>query len=378
MVRRTVGRNVVLGALVLALGVGGVAAAAAGSGGGDRVERPVPVVRIDPAEIRSGDEEVLRMAPRPVSPEVTLDAGRNVVGDRSPWAGRWGPEIEALAAYEPQATCLPGARPAVAAFARLLEKAYPQGRDLGTTRACDQGARSEHKEGRAHDWGLRVSTPAERMAAEELLAWLLATDEHGNDFAMARRLGIMYVIWDGHVWSSSAADDGWRVYRGPSAHTDHVHLSFSWDGATGATSFWDGVRIGPWLFAEIEVGSFPTTLHLGRDRYRSELGPEPGSVQEWGTPAPEPAEDPAADGAGELPAASTQPAPTPAPAPAPAPAPPIPDAGEVLPGPVTPAPLPPILPAPTIPTTTLVPLPPPPVVDDVVDAVTSTAGDLLG
>lgn len=383
------GRTTLVLGLAGALAIGGVAAA----GGSSPAPSPAPVERVqmvaqvEPADIRSGDEVVERTEPAPVTPARPLEAGRNELDQTSPWSGLWGPDIEPLAAYEPQDRCLPGARPAVAAFAQLLEQAYPQGRDLGITRACDAGSRSEHKEGRAYDWGVRVDVPAQRMAAEELVAWLLATDEHGNDFAMARRLGVMYVIWDGHIWSAGAARDGWRVYRGPSPHTDHVHLSFSWAGAIGATSFWDAARLGPWLFGHVAVDRLPSSFDLGRDRYRSELGDEPGRMRTWGTPTPDPAEEQPAEAAvtdapseSPAPAPATAPAETVAPVPEPAPAPIASTATDALVGPILDAPATILEPVVTLPPPTV-----PPVVEKVGDAVggvvqgvEGTSEDLLG
>ena len=234
-------------------------------------------------DIESGDDHLHTDEPEPVSPPVALTAGRNRIRPDSPWAGRWGSDIEPLAAYEPQRLCMPGPRPAVLRFATLLQGAYADGRYLGITRACDAGSRSEHKEGRAYDWGLDVTVPAERAAGDRMLAWLLATDEHGNDFAMARRLGVMYVIWDGHIWSSTAADEGWRVYTGPSPHTDHVHISFDWAGALGLTSFWDATGLGldGGLLTSPFLAELPSRFHLGGETYRSELGPAPGSTTGW-------------------------------------------------------------------------------------------------
>ena len=37
-------------------------------------------------------------------------------------------------------------------------------------------------------------------------------------------LNVKYVIWYRRIWSP---DKGWRGYSGPSAHTDHVHVSFN-------------------------------------------------------------------------------------------------------------------------------------------------------
>ncbi len=55
---------------------------------------------------------------------------------------------------------------------------------------------------------------------------------------MARRLGVMYVIYNRKIWSGWSG--GWENYSGYSPHTDHVHISLSWNGARGHTSFWTG------------------------------------------------------------------------------------------------------------------------------------------
>ena len=73
-----------------------------------------------------------------------------------------------------------------------------------------------------------------------MLTWLFKTDKHGNRYAMARRLGIQYVIWNRKIWGAYSADSGWRKYTGSNPHTDHVHFSFTWAGARKKTSFWTG------------------------------------------------------------------------------------------------------------------------------------------
>ena len=50
---------------------------------------------------------------------------------------------------------------------------------------------------------------------------------YGNDLMAflvrnADRLGIYYVIWNRKIWFPAS---GWSSYSGPSAHTDHVHVS---------------------------------------------------------------------------------------------------------------------------------------------------------
>ncbi|HYF46363.1 MAG TPA: hypothetical protein VD926_09150, partial [Acidimicrobiales bacterium] len=124
-------------------------------------------------------------------------------------------------------------------FSELLLETFTSTGSSGIARACDQGGRSEHKEGRAFDWSALVEDEADARAASQVIGWLLATDEHGNQYAMARRLGLMYMIYNNSIWRSYAPEQGWVGYSGPNPHTDHVHFSFSRAGGLGETSFWE-------------------------------------------------------------------------------------------------------------------------------------------
>jgi hypothetical protein len=148
--------------------------------------------------------------------------------------------IEGFATYQKQTTCSPTAKPGAVKLKNLLLRTYPGTRSLGISRACSAGGTSEHKEGRAFDWGVRYSSTAERAKANAFLTWLLKTDAAGHKAANARRMGVMYVIWNKRIWGAYAANQGWRPYRGSNPHTDHVHISLSRTGATGTTSFWSG------------------------------------------------------------------------------------------------------------------------------------------
>jgi peptidoglycan hydrolase-like protein with peptidoglycan-binding domain len=146
--------------------------------------------------------------------------------------------IEANQPYVGQSTCDPKAKPGVAAFRDLLLRTYPSSGSFGISRDCGAGGQSEHKEGRAFDWKVSAYNTQQKGEADALIAWLLKTDQHGNAAAMARRFGIMYMIWNKRIWKSY--DATWRAYSGPSPHTDHVHFSFGWNGAKKRTSYWDG------------------------------------------------------------------------------------------------------------------------------------------
>jgi hypothetical protein len=161
--------------------------------------------------------------------------------EAAPITPAFGPAIDPLASYVGQVTCDPTPKPGAVALMNLLEATYPSTTSFGIGRDCAVGGTSEHKEGRAYDWGVDAADPAQAAMAEDLLIWLLAPDAYGNKYAMARRLGIMYVIWNRMTWKAYAADKGWQPYTGASPHTDHVHFSLSWDGALGATSWLAGV-----------------------------------------------------------------------------------------------------------------------------------------
>jgi peptidoglycan hydrolase-like protein with peptidoglycan-binding domain len=146
---------------------------------------------------------------------------------------------DGFAPYVPQDSCDPTIKPGTAALRTLLMTTYG-GRDLGITRACDIGTTSEHKEGRAFDWGLNAAVPAEKAIATQFLTWLLAPGPNGMVGLNARRLGVMYVIWNGKIWGGYRAAEGWRTYTGGESHSDHIHISLSWNGAMKKTSWWTG------------------------------------------------------------------------------------------------------------------------------------------
>lgn len=160
-------------------------------------------------------------------------------------------QVDAFAAYVPASTCSQTVKPGTRALMDLLLDNYPGTTSLGIVIDCYGGVRSEHKEGRALDWANRAWVPSEAANVRDFTRWVLAADRYGNSAAMARRLGIMYMIWDDQIWESYRAADGWQPYRFPGCptvtqcsqslrHRDHVHISLSWSGALGHTSYWAG------------------------------------------------------------------------------------------------------------------------------------------
>lgn len=148
--------------------------------------------------------------------------------------------VDAEPPYVPAKTCgATTAKPGALALRALLMKTYVGSGDDGIVSSCvGSPFTSEHMEGRAFDWKVSVRVPAQKAQAETFLAWLTA-----NNGVNARRLGVMYAIWDAKIWGVYSASSGWRTYScsgETGCHRDHVHLSMTWDGAYKRTSFWSG------------------------------------------------------------------------------------------------------------------------------------------
>ncbi|WP_299034354.1 hypothetical protein [uncultured Pseudokineococcus sp.] len=187
---------------------------------------------------------------------------------------------EELGRYVPQVSCDPVERPGAQAFRALLDRTYGANAG-GITRACSS-SRTEHSEGRAYDWMRDAGEPAEAAQVEAFLGWLIGPDAEGVPAGNARRLGVMYVIWDRKIWGSY--NQTWKAYTGASPHRDHVHVSFTWDGAMGRTSFWrgrtaTGQDYGP---CQVYVGE-AAPAYSGRN-----TSPCPPAVPRTPTPTPTP------------------------------------------------------------------------------------------
>lgn len=162
------------------------------------------------------------------------------------------PEIEDYADYQPQKWCSPEAKPGTTELARYIVKQHGGGFG-GISRRCRIGGVSEHKEGRAFDWTLDATRRADRKRANAFLDEIFATDKAGNEHALARRTGVMYVIWNDHIYSSYRAFEA-RDYLASSCrslrkcsaslrHRNHMHISLSRAGGKGKTS-WYVDRLG--------------------------------------------------------------------------------------------------------------------------------------
>ena len=155
-------------------------------------------------------------------------------------------QIEDYASYDPSAKCHEEPWPGTVQLARWVVKKYGGG-NAGMARDCRRKPSSEHESGRAFDWGVDVRSQQDRRQVKAFKEHLFATDRHGNTDAIARRMGVMYLIWDDHMYAA------WNEFRPepylssscPSRkkcsrtlrHRDHVHVSLSKAGARAATSW---------------------------------------------------------------------------------------------------------------------------------------------
>jgi hypothetical protein len=158
--------------------------------------------------------------------------------------------IDAYPRWERESSCDPVEKRGPKYLRTLLLATYGAV-SSNIVRPCT-AADSGHEEGRALDWMVNVRVPEQKAMGDALVAWLQAPDGYGNPEAMARRLGISYVIWNNQTWRAYDPARGWTEYNGCLAkkkqkklwdntcHRTHVHVSFTWDGANKRTSYYTG------------------------------------------------------------------------------------------------------------------------------------------
>lgn len=139
--------------------------------------------------------------------------------------------------------CASGAQPGALALRDWLAANVPNGRPGGifNCRNVRGGTSlSLHAGGRAVDWKLNANNRDQKTAADALVAQLLAT-QGGERWALARRMGLQEIIWNRKIWTANKAARGLRTYRigrGGSPHTDHIHLGMNVPGSLRQSSFW--------------------------------------------------------------------------------------------------------------------------------------------
>lgn len=157
--------------------------------------------------------------------------------------------VEPYAGYEPQTVCSPVAKPGAKALGRWVVASYG-GRAGAISRSCRGSSTSEHKEGRAFDWTLNARRAADRARAARFLQHITATGPTGEPAELARRMGVMYVIWSDRIYAAydqfrprPYLSSGCKQVRKCSRtlrHRDHMHISLTRSGGYGRTSWYVG------------------------------------------------------------------------------------------------------------------------------------------
>jgi len=200
---------------------------------------------------------------------------------------------EGFASYVPAVGCDMRINPGTDALGKLMKATYPD-TTYGLNRMCGAGTgkASEHTDGRAVDWMVSARTTTGMADANAVIAWLFATDSNGVTYANAKRLGIMYLIWNNKIWGAYSADQGWRPYSNCAAtpqssmdtacHRDHIHFSLSWEGAMKKTSFWSKTvaakEFGPCRAADMNWSGHYSVRYTPCPRYPSVTAPAGSST----------------------------------------------------------------------------------------------------
>lgn len=155
--------------------------------------------------------------------------------------------LEPFAQYERPGRCTPTVKPGTRLLGRWLVARF--GSRTTMARACEWGevVSSEHQEGRAIDWYADADTAQGRRDAKDLVDELLAPDRWGNVAVRARRMGVMYLIWDDRIYSAWNGFEP-RLYLHDACtsrtkcsktlrHRDHVHVSITRQASRARTSW---------------------------------------------------------------------------------------------------------------------------------------------
>lgn len=158
--------------------------------------------------------------------------------------------VEPYAGYQPQTRCRRKPKAGVLMLADWLTR---RGGGYGPiSRSCAGSSVSEHKEARAFDWMLDARKKRHRRIARKFLDQVFAPDDTGQPHALARRMGIMYVIWNDRTWASYRGFEPkdylsstcrTRKRCSPTLrHRDHIHISLTRKAARGELSWYAAQR----------------------------------------------------------------------------------------------------------------------------------------
>lgn len=216
---------------------------------GDRGHRPVWWGAPGGTAVIVGDDGVVSGVDLRVSGTASFPTATSSVPVPASPPGLDSQPLDDLAAYQGQTRCRKKPRPGTVLLRQLILSTYPSPAiPAYLNRPCASDT-SEHYDGRAIDWMMNSRIAAQARLGDTFAAWVSA-GQGTRVGTVARRLGIMYIIWRGRIWKQYQADLGWQPYsdctrRARSAvtydnecHRNHIHISLTQDGARQRTSWW--------------------------------------------------------------------------------------------------------------------------------------------
>ncbi len=154
--------------------------------------------------------------------------------------------LEDFASYQPATGCVKKPQPGTVMLGRFVAQRFGGG--LGPMLRRCGGSRSEHTEGRAFDWTNDAATKAGRQRVARFLRAVLADGPSGEHAVPARRMGIMYIIWNDRMYPAwdqfrakpylSSSCTSLKRCSKTLRHRDHVHVSLTRQAAQRQTSWY--------------------------------------------------------------------------------------------------------------------------------------------
>ena len=158
--------------------------------------------------------------------------------------------VDEYASYQGESGCRDHPMKGTKQLAAWIDKKFSGGSANASMRACSSSV-SEHQDGRAIDWTMDAASQADRDEVDRFLGKLFQADADGEEHALARRMGVMYIIWNDHMYRAYGnphfAKDDYLSSSCPSRkkcsktlrHRDHVHLSLSKPGGRAETTWYN-------------------------------------------------------------------------------------------------------------------------------------------
>jgi len=156
--------------------------------------------------------------------------------------------VDDYASYQGENGCRDRPMKGTKQLAAWINKKFSGGTASASMRACSSST-SEHQDGRAIDWTMDAAKEADRNEVDRFLTKLFAEDADAEAHALARRMGIMYIIWNDHMYRAYGnphfAKDAYDGCPGRKKcsktlrHRDHVHISLSKPGGKAETTWYN-------------------------------------------------------------------------------------------------------------------------------------------